>query len=215
MHKEEAVIENNITDETKVFEPKILVFACNWCSYAGADNAGVSRIQYSPNVRLLRVMCSGRIHPSFVLKAFAEGSDGVIVSGCHFGDCHYMFGNYRAEEQYKKLTEIVNLLGLEPERLALEWISAAEGPRFAQVINDFVEKIRMIGPSYINNGFNKSAEKLDVINLTDYHLYECLECGRCTAICPVAKTHNFSPRRLLSKGISSGLNSLASDSSIW
>ena len=207
MYKDEPMIENKTNNETKVFEPRILVFACNWCSYAGADNAGVSRIQYSPNVRLLRVMCSGRVHPSFVLKAFAEGSDGVIVSGCHFGDCHYMFGNYKAEEQYKKLTEIVNLLGLEPDRIALEWISAAEGPRFAEVINNFVEKIRKIGPSPVTNGYNRSIEKHDSINLKDYHLYECLECGRCTTICPVAKTHDFSPRRLLSKGISSGLSS--------
>ncbi len=143
------------------FEPKVLVFACNWCSYAGADSAGVSRIEYSPNVRLLRVMCSGRVHPSFVLKAFVEGSDGVIVSGCHFGDCHYMFGNYRAEEQYGKLRKLVALLGLEPERIALEWISAAEGPRFAAVINDFVEQVRRLGPSPLaaNNGKGDSQSK--------------------------------------------------------
>lgn len=133
--------------EPKIFEPKILVFACNWCSYAGADGAGVSRIAYSPNVRLLRVMCSGRIHPSFVLKTFAEGADGVMVSGCHFGDCHYMFGNYKQVEQFDKLKAMVKLLGLEPERIALEWISAAEGPRFAKVINEFVEQVRKLGPS--------------------------------------------------------------------
>ena len=92
--------------DKKEFEPKILVFACNWCSYAGADNAGVSRIEYSPNVRILRTMCSGRVHPSFVLKAFAEGSDGVMVSGCHFGDCHYMFGNYKAVDQFDKLKNL-------------------------------------------------------------------------------------------------------------
>ncbi|MFC2082255.1 hydrogenase iron-sulfur subunit [Bacteroidota bacterium] len=133
--------------EPKIFEPKILVFACNWCSYAGADGAGVSRIAYSPNVRLLRVMCSGRVHPSFVLKTFAEGADGVMVSGCHFGDCHYMFGNYKQVDQFDKLKAMVKLLGLEPERIALEWISAAEGPRFAKVINQFVEQIRNLGPS--------------------------------------------------------------------
>jgi Fe-S oxidoreductase/coenzyme F420-reducing hydrogenase delta subunit len=209
------MITVNVNKETEIFEPKILVFACNWCSYAGADNAGVSRIQYSPNVRLLRVMCSGRVHPSFVLKAFAEGSDGVIVSGCHFGDCHYMFGNYRAEEQFKKLKEITVLLGLEPERIALEWISAAEGPRFAEVINDFTDQIRKLGPSPIGNGYNVSLKPIEDLDLKEYHLYECLECGRCTAVCPVAKTHLFSPRRLLSKGISSGINSFAGDSSIW
>ncbi|MBU1984259.1 hydrogenase iron-sulfur subunit [bacterium] len=137
----------SVKKSEKEFEPKVLVFACNWCSYAGADTAGVSRLEYSPNVRLLRVMCSGRVHPSFVLKAFVEGSDGVIVSGCHFGDCHYMFGNYKAQEQYGKLKSLVELIGLEPDRIALEWISAAEGPRFAKVINDFVETIRTLGPS--------------------------------------------------------------------
>jgi F420-non-reducing hydrogenase iron-sulfur subunit len=133
--------------KTHTFEPKVLVFACNWCSYAGADNAGISRIQYSSNVRLLRTMCSGRVHPSFVLQAFAEGSDGVIVSGCHFGDCHYMFGNYKAVDQYEKLKKLVQTLGIEPERIALEWISAAEGPRFAEVINSFVDRIHDLGPS--------------------------------------------------------------------
>ncbi len=130
-----------------MFEPKILVFACNWCSYAGADTAGVSKLEYSANVRLLRVMCSGRVHPSFVLKAFAKGSDGVMVSGCHFGDCHYMFGNHRAVEQFEKIKGLINLLGLEEERIALEWISAAEGVRFAEKINSFVEQIRKLGPN--------------------------------------------------------------------
>ncbi len=204
------------TSEKKVFEPKVLVFACNWCSYAGADNAGVSRISYSPNVRLLRTMCSGRVHPSFVLKAFVEGSDGVIVSGCHFGDCHYMFGNYRAEEQYEKLMEIVKLLGLEPERIALEWISAAEGPRFAEVINNFVEQIRKIGPSPLFNGFDKSLSPETFVELKNYRVYECLECGRCTGVCPVARTHhNFSPRRIISRGISQGVKGLSSDPTIW
>ena len=130
-----------------MFEPKILVFACNWCSYAGADTAGVSKLEYSANVSLLRVMCSGRVHPSFVLKAFAKGSDGVMVSGCHFGDCHYMFGNHRAVEQFEKIKGLINLLGLEEERIALEWISAAEGVRFAEKINSFVEQIRKLGPN--------------------------------------------------------------------
>ncbi len=211
MYKDKADIK-----KTDIFEPKVLVFACNWCSYAGADNAGVSRIAYSPNVRLLRVMCSGRVHPSFVLQAFAEGSDGVIVSGCHFGDCHYMFGNYRAEEQYEKLKELVSLIGLESERITLEWISAAEGPRFAEVINNFVEQIRNLGPSPLVNGYDESLSKKNQFDLKDYRAYECLECGRCTAICPVARTHhNFSPRRLLSRGISQGIKAISSDPSVW
>ena len=129
------------------WNPHIVVFACNWCSYAGADTAGVSRIQHQPHFRMIRVMCSGRIQPGFVLRAFEKGADGVLVSGCHFGDCHYIFGNERAVEQFEKTMNVVKLLGLEQGRLRLEWISAAEGVRFAQVINEFTDQIRELGPS--------------------------------------------------------------------
>lgn len=129
------------------FEPKIVAFACNWCSYAGADTAGVSRIQYSPHFRVIRTMCSGRVKPAFILKAFQSGADGVLVSGCHFGDCHYIFGNHRAVEQFEKTKKIIRLLGLEEQRLRLEWVSAAEGGRWAQVINEFVAEITALGPN--------------------------------------------------------------------
>jgi F420-non-reducing hydrogenase iron-sulfur subunit len=129
------------------WQPRVVVFACNWCSYAGADTAGVSRIQQQPNFRMIRVMCSGRIQPAFVLRAFEKGADGVLVSGCHFGDCHYIFGNERAVEQFDKTMNMVKLLGIEPGRLRLEWISAAEGARFAQVINGFTDQVRKLGPS--------------------------------------------------------------------
>ena len=131
----------------KEFVPRVVVFACNWCSYAGADTAGVSRLQYSPHFRIIRVMCSGRVHPAFVLRAFELGADGVLVSGCHFGDCHYIFGNERAVEQFEKTTALLKILGLEEGRIRLEWISAAEGPKFARVINEFVEQVRALGPS--------------------------------------------------------------------
>ena len=129
------------------WNPSIVVFACNWCSYAGADTAGVSRIQQEPHFRIIRVMCSGRIQPGFVLRAFEKGADGVMVSGCHFGDCHYVNGNERAVEQFEKTKDGVKLLGFEEERLRLEWISAAEGARFAQIINEFTGQIRKLGPS--------------------------------------------------------------------
>ncbi len=128
------------------FEPRIVVFACNWCSYAGADNAGVNRIQYPTNIRLLRVMCSGRVHPAFVLKAFELGADGVLVSGCHPGDCHYVFGNEQAKKQYEITKSMVRLLGLGEERVRLEWISAAEGERFVEIIREFTESVRKAGP---------------------------------------------------------------------
>jgi F420-non-reducing hydrogenase iron-sulfur subunit len=129
------------------FTPRIVVFACNWCSYAGADTAGISRIQYSPHFRIIRVMCSGRVHPAFVLRAFELGADGVLVSGCHFGDCHYIFGNERAVEQFEKTKALLNILGLEEGRIRLEWISAAEGTKFGRVIDEFVEQVRALGPS--------------------------------------------------------------------
>jgi F420-non-reducing hydrogenase iron-sulfur subunit len=138
--------KKTVAKSKPAWEPQIVVFACNWCSYAGADTAGVSRIQHQPNFRMIRVMCSGRIQPAFVLRAFEKGADGVLVSGCHFGDCHYIFGNERAAEQFEKTKNMVKLLGIEEGRLRLEWISAAEGARFAQVINEFTDQVRDLGP---------------------------------------------------------------------
>ncbi len=128
------------------FEPTILVFACNWCSYAGADLAGVSRLKYPSNVRIVRVMCSGRVDPAFVMKAFLKGADGVMVAGCHPGDCHYLEGNLRAKERIDKMVEAMQVLGFKVERFRLEWISASEGKRFAQIMTEFTEKIRSLGP---------------------------------------------------------------------
>ncbi len=131
------------------FEPRIVAFACNWCSYAGADLAGVSRLQYPPNIRTIRVMCSGRVSPGFILRAFEAGADGVFVSGCHIGDCHYGFGNRRAEKQIDRARRLVEMLGLESDRLRLEWISASEGDKFASSIREFVERIKQLGKSPI------------------------------------------------------------------
>ncbi|MBS7249035.1 MAG: hydrogenase iron-sulfur subunit [Candidatus Freyarchaeota archaeon] len=133
--------------ERKEFEPKIVAFCCNWCSYAGADLAGVSRFQYPPTIRIVRVMCSGRIEPIFILKAFEAGADGVLVSGCHIGDCHYISGNKVAEKRVKATSEILDLIGLGSNRLRLEWISASEGMKFSEVIKNFTEQIRQLGPS--------------------------------------------------------------------
>ena len=129
------------------FKPKILVFACNWCSYAGADNAGVNRMQYPPDIRVIRTMCSGRVNPGHILDAFQMGADGVLWSGCHFGDCHYSFGNYEAEKNFKKLEQILTLLGVHPKRFRLEWVSAAEGNKWAALIAEFVDDIKSLGPS--------------------------------------------------------------------
>ena len=133
--------------ETKAYEPKILAFTCNWCSYAGADLAGTSRISYPPNVRLIRLMCSGRVDPVFVLEAFKRGADAVIVTGCHPGDCHYIDGNKRAEVRVNYLKQCLEEIGLEPERLRLEWISASEGQKFADTVREMVEVAKKLGPN--------------------------------------------------------------------
>ncbi len=127
------------------FEPRVVAFACNWCSYPAADAAGISKMQYPPNARIIRVMCAGRIHPAFVLRALELGADGVLVSGCHFADCHYLFGAKRAAEQFEKTAELVRLLGLEKERVRFEQISAAEAPKFVRVMHEFVEDLKRLG----------------------------------------------------------------------
>ena len=134
------------------FEPKIVGFLCNWCSYTGADLAGTARMAYAPNVRIIRVMCSGRVDPQFVLKAFKEGADGVLISGCHPGDCHYQEGNYKALRRYKLLNKVLEQFGIEHERFRLEWVSAAEGAKFQQVCNEFTDQVRELGPLNLNGG---------------------------------------------------------------
>ncbi|MEO0096202.1 MAG: hydrogenase iron-sulfur subunit [candidate division WOR-3 bacterium] len=132
------------------FQPRILGFLCNWCSYAGADLAGVSRIQYRPNIRVIRVMCSGRVDPVFIVNAFMKKIDGVMVLGCHFGDCHYLNGNYNAEKRIIATQKLLLYTNIEKERLYLDWVSAAEGERFASLVNTFVDRIRNLGPIKIN-----------------------------------------------------------------
>ncbi len=134
-------------EENEDFEPIIVAFCCNWCSYAGADLAGVSRFQYPPNIRIIRVMCSGRVDPSFVLKSLNNGADGVIVTGCHIGDCHYISGNEYTKDRFERLfTIIINQLGVNEKRVRLEWVSASEGKRFAEVITEFTNTIKKLGP---------------------------------------------------------------------
>ena len=131
------------------FKPNVLVFCCNWCAYAGADLAGVSRLKISPHFRVVRTMCSGRVDPELILEAFAGGVDGVMVAGCHPGDCHYMEGNYKTMRRMAFLKKLVEDFGIDPDRLALEWVSAGEGHRFAEVINGFVDRIIELGPCEI------------------------------------------------------------------
>jgi F420-non-reducing hydrogenase iron-sulfur subunit len=128
------------------WEPRIVAFFCNWCTYTAADLAGVSRMKHAANVRIIRVMCSGRVDPQFVLEAFAKGADGVLIGGCHFGDCHYSEGNYKAARRIRMLRRVLADMGIEADRFRLEWISASEGEKVKLVINDMAEKVKALGP---------------------------------------------------------------------
>jgi F420-non-reducing hydrogenase iron-sulfur subunit len=131
------------------YQPTILAFLCNWCAYTGADLAGTSRMKYAANIRIIRVMCSGRIEPTFVLEAFREGADGVLICGCHPGDCHYQSGNYKCLRRYHLLKKYIAQMGIEEERLCLEWISASEGKQFANLVDKYTDSIRNLGPSKV------------------------------------------------------------------
>ncbi len=132
--------------ENSDFEPNIVAFLCNWCSYAGADLAGTSRIQYPSNVRVIRVMCSGRVNPLFVMNALQQGADGVLISGCHPGDCHYMQGNYYARRRFNLMRNFLEYLGIEPQRVRMSWVSASEGAKWKEVIEEVVKGVKEVGP---------------------------------------------------------------------
>ncbi|HRR42071.1 MAG TPA: hydrogenase iron-sulfur subunit [Syntrophales bacterium] len=129
------------------WDPKIAAIVCNWCTYAGADLAGISRIQYPPNVRIIRVPCTGRINPFYIVRALQEGADGVLVSGCHPGECHYITGNLSARRKFAMLKRFLDYLGLEADRTTFTWCSASEGERFAKVVSGVTERVRQLGPA--------------------------------------------------------------------
>jgi F420-non-reducing hydrogenase iron-sulfur subunit len=142
--------DNSLVSIAKTsFEPRIIAFFCNWCTYLAADLAGSSRMKIPPNIRVVRVMCSGRIDPQFVLDALAEGADGVIIGGCHPGDCHYQEGNYKMQRRFRLLKRMLLQMGIEDDRVRLEWISAAEADRFRIIMTDMVEKVRALGPLHL------------------------------------------------------------------
>lgn len=147
MSVNEVTAKEGSAQAVQDWQPKILVFACNWCTYAGADLTGLSRLQYPATVRILRVPCSGRINPQFVLKAFQKGVDAVLVAGCHPGDCHYTTGNYFTRRRFLIMRRLMEYVGLEPERLHARWVSAAEAPKFQQVITEISDQIRALGPN--------------------------------------------------------------------
>lgn len=146
------------------FEPKILAFFCNWCTYTAADLAGVSRMKYAPTTRVVRVMCSGRIDPQFVLSAFANGADGVLIGGCHPGDCHYIEGNTKMLRKFRLLQRMLGDMGIEPERFRLEWISASEGDKVKKVVNEMTEQIRALGPLRLPAQLSEWDEEVEAVH---------------------------------------------------
>ncbi len=163
--------ENNANNEI-IFEPVIIGFTCNWCSYRAADLAGTARVKYPPNVRLIRLMCSGRLDPTFVIKAFASGADGVLITGCHPGECHYIEQNYKAMRRYLLLRRVLTQMGIEPERIKLVWASAAEGVKLAGEINAFVDDVRALGPLHWMH--ESALHQEDELHTTHSHASEAM-----------------------------------------
>jgi F420-non-reducing hydrogenase iron-sulfur subunit len=170
------------------FEPRILGILCNWCTYAGSDLAGTSRIQYPPNVRVIRVMCTGRIAPSFVLEAFSLGADGVLISGCHIGDCHYMAGNFKARRRMALTRKVIEQFGIDPRRLKMTFVSASEGALWAEVVKDMVNTVKKLGPSPVQKKVNL-AEVGHVAACADDDLAEIAKAsaGKKMEVAPVQK----------------------------
>lgn len=157
------------------FEPKIVGFFCNWCSYRAADGAGIARLKHDPNVRIVRVMCSGRVEPDFVLKAFALGADGVLIAGCHPGECHYVHQNYKTMRRFLMLRHCLRALGIDERRLRLRWASAAEGPQLAQAIDEMVEQVRGLGPLNWSANWSENGEHLAAIESIEREHAEAME----------------------------------------
>ncbi len=157
------------------FQPKIIGFMCNWCSYRAADLAGTARIKYAPNVRIIRLMCSGRIDPTFVLNAFALGADGVMLAGCHPGECHYVDQNYKALRRSVMLKHTLKQLGIEPERVQLVWASAAEGQQLAEAVNKLVEDVRRLGPLHWQTNWQENGERQQALEAIAREHEEALE----------------------------------------
>ncbi|MFI5252163.1 MAG: hydrogenase iron-sulfur subunit [Bacteroidota bacterium] len=146
------------------WQPKIVAFFCNWCTYTAADLAGVSRLRHAPNIRIIRLMCSGRVDPQFILDAFAKGADGVLVGGCHPGDCHYSEGNYKMLRRFHLLTRLLDKMGIEKDRFRLEWISASEGDKVKTVVNDMVARVTKLGPLNIPGKIKEWDEELESLD---------------------------------------------------
>ncbi|MDQ1372543.1 MAG: Hydrogenase iron-sulfur subunit [Candidatus Thermoplasmatota archaeon] len=205
------------------FEPKIVAFTCTWCGYPSANLAGVNKIQYPPNVRIVRVMCSGSVEPSVIMDAFESGADGVIVIGCLIDNCHYVSGNKNAQERVDALKELFDIMGMDSRRLRTEWINASERTRFAKSVTDFVEEVRALGPLPLkreSKGTKAKTKEQTVAAvkgiIEDTGAFDCVECGKCTTVCPIAKFDSeFAPRAIVLRAMEGIVENISTDRDIW
>ncbi len=205
------------------YEPKVIAFTCTWCGYPSASMAGVNKIEYPPNVNIVRVMCSGSVEPGVILDAFEHGADGVMVFGCLMDNCHYVSGNKKAQERIDALKRLFDILGLDSRRLRAEWINASERARFAKTVKDFVDDIRALGPipltrrrKVVSNRSKEDTVKAVKQLIEDTGAFDCVECGKCTTVCPVAKLDsNFAPRTVVLKAMEGIVENIASDRDFW
>ena len=205
------------------FEPKIIAFTCTWCGYPSASLAGVNKVEYPPNIRIVRVMCSGSVEPGVIMDAFEHGTDGVIVIGCLMDNCHYISGNKKAQERIDALKILFDLVGMDSRRLRTEWINASERAKFAKTVSEFVEEVRALGPIPLpkERKEKKTRTKDQTVAavkelISDTGAFDCVECGKCTTVCPVAKFDtNFAPRTIVLRAMEGIVDNIAKDRDIW
>jgi len=205
------------------FEPKIIAFTCTWCGYPSANLAGVNKIEYPPNIMVVRVMCSGSVEPGVIMDAFEHGTDGVIVIGCLMDNCHYVSGNKKAQERIDALKSLFDLVGIDSRRLRTEWINASERTKFAKTVSEFVEEIRALGPLPLpketkDEKARTKGQTLAAVKelISDTGAFDCVECGKCTTVCPVAKYDaNFAPRTIVVRAMEGIVDNIAKDRDIW
>jgi len=205
------------------FEPKIVAFTCTWCGYPSASLAGVNKVEYPANIRIVRVMCSGSVEPSVIMDAFENGADGVIIIGCLMDNCHYVAGNKYAQERVDALKKLFDIMGLDSRRLRTEWINASERTKFAKTVSEFVEEMRALGPNPIPRAQKETKERTKEKTaaavkqlIEDTGAFDCVECGKCTTVCQVAKYDtDFAPRTIVLRSMEGIVENISSDRDIW